>query len=86
LGRKARLPEARVWFSLLGLLYLEGTPLAPAVEAFRLALKTYEEEDIQAFCEAFPQRSSLILLLFFLPAAFALMFYPLLAELLKAQR
>lgn len=78
------LPETRIWFCLLLILYEEGSPVLGAMRAFRNRVIKEQEEALQRHGEEFPFKVSLILLLFFMPAAFCLLLYPLLADWLKA--
>lgn len=80
LGECASVEEGRLWFSLLALLYREGSPLVAAAQAFRSQLVAVIDAGVVQHTEEFPHRASLILLFFFLPPAFVLLFYPLLQQ------
>ncbi len=80
LGKTFSQEGARVWFLLLLALYREGSPLLAAVRSLRDRLRTEQEEALVRHAEEYPMKASVVLLLFFLPATFLLLFYPLLAE------
>lgn len=74
----------RLWFALLGELYRSGTSLSPAITAIGQALEEEQERDWQAHTRSLPVKASLVLALFFLIPALALVFLPLLTELGRA--
>ncbi len=84
LAEHSSLTEARVWFSLLLTLYQEGSPILGAVNAFRRQLNVDIEAALIRHHEEFPVKASLVLLFFFLPPAFCLIFYPLLQQWARA--
>ncbi len=81
LSRSWPVPEHRLWFALLEDLEGAGAPLTPLLSAFATAIRKDRERDLEAFCRALPSRLSVVLLLVYLPAAFLLLFGPLLLSL-----
>ena len=81
LSRGWPLPEHRLWFALLEELDGSGAPLLPLLAAFATALRRERSRELEGFCRALPGRLSVVLLLIYLPAAFLLLFGPLLLSL-----
>ena len=77
-------PAHRLWFSLLSELYHRGTSLGPALHAITEALEDEQERDWEAHTRGLPVKASLVLAIFFLIPALALVFLPLLTELGRA--
>lgn len=77
-------PVHRVWFASLRDLYGQGAPVQPLVAAFADYLRKERARDMEVFARELPTRANLLLLLFFLPAAFLLLFAPLLLQLGQA--
>ncbi len=73
--------EHRLWFALLEELEGEGAPLAPFLEAFAAHVRRERAAEIDRFCRALPTKLSVALVLFYLPAAFLLLFGPLFLSL-----
>ena len=76
-------PDAdhRIWFLALAELYETGAGLREAVEAVSKTLRGEHGRDLEAHCRELPTRVNILLLLFFFPAVAALLFVPLLAEI-----
>jgi hypothetical protein len=81
LSERWPLPEHRLWFCLLEEVHGSGAPLLPLLTAFATAIRTERTRDLEAFCRGLPSRLGVALLLFFLPAAFLLLFAPLILAL-----
>jgi len=77
-------PAHRVWFSALKDLYANGSPVQPLVAAFCDYLRKERAREMEAFARELPAKANLLLLIFFLPAAFLLLFPPLLLRLGQA--
>lgn len=79
LSRNYPVREHRLWFTTIAELYESGGSLSPLLKAISKNLREEEERDWQNHVKNLPIRMSLILALFFLPAALLLVFSPLLA-------
>lgn len=66
----------RVFFEVLGQLYTEGAPLVPATQSLSQFLRRELERDLEQHLRQAPSQANILLLLFFLPAAFLLLFFP----------
>jgi len=77
-------PVHRVWFRALRDLYREGAPVQALLSAFADQVRKERMRDMESFARQLPTRANLLLLLFFLPAAFLLLFAPLLLQLSQA--
>ncbi len=71
-------PDHRLWFATIAEVYGSGGALAPLLKAIATNLREEEEREWQQHVKNLPLRMSLILALFFLPAALLLVFSPLL--------
>ncbi len=80
------LPEYRIWFGLLAEHYASGASLEPALRAFLKTLEGDCERDWQAHVRALPLLTTLVLAVFFLVPALALVFVPLVYELTESFR
>jgi hypothetical protein len=78
--------EHRVWFAVLSDLYTSGASLGAAVEAMSATLRKEQALDLEAHCRLLPTKDNVVLLIFFLPPAFLLLFSPLILEILAAFR
>jgi len=78
-------PDAphRVWFWALRELYLQGAPLAPAVESFSRQLSQEEGRELAQHLRELPTKLNLTLILFYLPPTLTLLFFPLVLEFLR---
>jgi hypothetical protein len=74
-------PAHRLWLGVLAELYATGAPLSPTLAAFLHALGQEQDRDWQAHLRGVPLRVSLVLAVFFLLPALALVFVPLLMEM-----
>jgi hypothetical protein len=74
-------PAHRLWFGLLRELYDQGAGLTEPLSAFSAVLREEERRDLEAFGRALPTRINLLLMVFFLPPTFLLLFLPLLFAL-----
>jgi hypothetical protein len=86
LGEEYPDPGHRLWFQVLCELYGTGAPLTPTLNAFTQALAQEQERDWQAHLRGLPLKVSLILAVFFLGPALALVFVPMLAEMAETFR
>lgn len=77
-------PRHRVWFAAICDLYSSGAALNQAVSAMADSLRKEQEIDLEAHCRILPTKINILLLLFFLPPAFLLLFAPLMLEILGA--
>ena len=77
-------PEHRVWFTVLSDLYASGASLTAAVEAMADTLRKEQALDLETHCRILPTKANVVLLVFFLPPAFLLLFAPLILEILQA--
>ncbi|MBI1859379.1 MAG: hypothetical protein HYR96_00480 [Deltaproteobacteria bacterium] len=75
------IPDFRRWFSVLEATYRSGAPLRPVVRAISESLRRDQIRDLDEHCRLLPSRANILLLLFFLPPALALVFVPLLGAL-----
>jgi hypothetical protein len=71
----------RVFFEVLGQLYTEGAPLVPAMQSLSQFLRRELERDLEQHLRQAPSQANILLLLFFLPAAFLLLFFPFILHL-----
>ncbi len=74
-------PRHRLWFGALADLYGSGCPLAPTLAAMTEALRAEQEREWQAHLRSLPLKTSLILALFFVLPALALIFLTVLSEM-----
>ena len=81
LSKNYTVASHRVWFGALAELYIQGSPLQPLVLSFGETLRKERARDMDRHARELPTRVSILLLLFFLPAAFLLLFVPLLLQL-----
>jgi hypothetical protein len=81
LSRNWPVESHRLWFALLEELDGAGAPLLPLLGAFATAIRKERARDLEAFCRALPGRLGIVLLLIYLPAAFLLLFGPLILSL-----
>ncbi len=69
------------WFIFLIDIYQTGAPVRPSLLALCEQLKRDEAIELEQHLETLPSRLNLVLLLFFLPATFLILFAPLLFAL-----
>lgn len=74
-------PIDALWLPVLAELYEAGAPMRHALQGWQSALAEAQAADVERFCRERPERVAVALLLFYLPAAFLLLFPPLLASL-----
>lgn len=86
LGEAYPEPAHRLWFQVLAELYGSGGLLAPTLAAFSQALAREQERAWQAHLRLLPLKVSLVLAVFFLLPALALVFVPMLAEMAETFR
>lgn len=84
LSRSWPIEGHRVWFALIAELHGTGAPLLPVLTAFATAIRQERARELTQFTEALPGRLALLLLGAYLPAAFLLLFGPLLLGLPSA--
>jgi len=74
-------PIDALWLPILAELYESGAPMRDVLQGWQSSLADAQTADIDRFCRERPERVSVVLLLFYLPAAFLILFPPLLAAL-----
>lgn len=74
-------PIDALWLPVLAELYEAGAPMRDALSGWQTSLAEAQTADVERFCRERPERVSVVLLLFYLPAAFLILFPPLLASL-----
>ena len=74
-------PIDALWIPVLAELYEVGAPMRDVLYGWQTALSEAQTADIERFCRERPERVSVVLLLFYLPAAFLILFPPLLGAL-----
>lgn len=81
LSRQFSQKSYSVFFEVLGQLYTEGAPLVPATQSLSRFLRRELERDLEEHLRQAPSQANILLILFFLPAAFILLFFPILLHL-----
>lgn len=71
-------PVDALWLPVVAELYEAGAPVRDALAGWQAALADAEAADIERFCRERPEKVSLVLLVFYLPAAFLVLFPPML--------
>lgn len=71
----------RLWFSVFSELYGSGAAMKDIVFAAGDVLRKEHLREIDLHCAAYPRQAQILLLLFFLPPAFFLLFAPILIRL-----
>ncbi len=84
LGSSYSSVEHRIWFQTISELYQSGAGLTEAVRGVALTLRKEHERDLENHIRALPTKLNVCMLLFFLPPTLAVLFFPLLLEILKA--
>lgn len=84
LAKEYPVSGARVWFAALRDLYASGAALGPAVGAMATYLRKEQEAALEEHCRELPTKINVLLILFFLPPTFLLLFVPLVWEILHA--
>lgn len=76
--------EHRLWFAALRDLHGSGAALGQAVSAMAAFLRREQEAALETHARELPTKINVLLLLFFLPPTFLLLFLPLVWEILHA--
>lgn len=76
--------EQRLWFGVLAELYSRGASLVDGVQCLAGQLRREQERALEEHLRDLPSRASILLILFFLPPTFLLLFSPLLHQLLRS--
>jgi hypothetical protein len=74
----------RIWFQTLRELYESGAGLSEAVRGIALTLRKEHERDLENHIRNLPTKLNVCMILFFFPPTLALLFFPLLLEILRA--
>ncbi len=74
----------RVWFSVILELYQSGAGLSHCVSSIANTLRSEHSRDLENHLQRLPSRTNILIILFFLPPTFLLLFYPLLLEVISS--
>ncbi len=76
--------ELRIWFSVILELYQSGAGLSNCVSSIANTLRSEHSRDLENHLQRLPSRTNILVILFFLPPTFLLLFYPLLLEIVSS--
>ena len=76
-------PSHRLWLVSIADLYESGAGLVDGLSAFMNGLMAEERRDLENHCRVLPSKANIVLLLFFFPATMAIIFLPLLCQILS---
>jgi len=76
----------RHWFHALLDRYVSGASVLESVRAIATYLRKEQERDFEAHCRTLPSKLNVLLILFFLPPTFLLLFVPLILEIIQGFR
>lgn len=84
LSRQFSVKELAIWFSVILELYQNGASLSGAVASIANTLRSEHSRDLENHLQRLPSRTNILIILFFLPPTFLLLFYPLLLEIVSS--
>ncbi len=79
-----KIPSLKIWFSVINELYQSGAGLANCVSSIASTLRSEHSRDLENHLQRLPSRTNILVILFFLPPTFLLLFYPLLLEIISS--
>lgn len=71
----------RIWFSVIYELYQNGAGLSHSISSIASTLRSEHARDLENHLQRLPSKTNILVILFFLPPTFLLLFYPLLLEI-----
>ena len=84
LARGFNVREFRVWFSVIQELYESGAGLSACASSIAGTLRSDHLREWEEHLQKLPSKVNILVLLFFLPPTFLLLFYPLLLDILTS--
>lgn len=84
LSNEFKIESLRIWFSVINELYQNGAGLSQCVASIASTLRSEHSRDLENHLQRLPSKTNILVILFFLPPTFLLLFYPLLLEIISS--